>query len=362
MTNLPKDTLAKLSKIFYSDEFGMRGLAPLYKEANKQGISISLKDLKQGFYDHQEVVQMFAPLKKNEASPIPIYGNFVGEKIYMDTMFFKSQKLAVINAFDLYSKYAWAKPIRLKMRADETVESVSSTKTLNFFKEVQEDLHKKGFTIEECITDAGTEFLSVFDKYLQEDDIPHTVTEVGDHIALAPIDGYTRGLRLSAEKWLAVNQDSDLYKQIVLVNTYNNTEHSTIKMKPAEALTKVYPISKKPRDSRNPSNIKKGDKVRISVRFVKNPLKKIKPNWSRELYTVEKANEVTRRFLLNDGRTYREPDILKIEFPEKVMKRPISEKPEKPKSDFVPKLKPVPKPRQPSQRDRKAPSYLIDFV
>lgn len=359
---LDKDTINKLTKIFYSDEFGMRNITALHKEAQKQGISLSLKDLKDGFYDHQEVVQMFSPLKKNETSTTPITASFTGEKIYLDTMFFKSQKLAVINAFDLHSKYAWAKPVRLKMRADETVESVSSRKTTNFFQQVEEDLHKKGFTIAEAVTDAGTEFLKDFDRYLSEQGIPHTVTEVGDHIALAPIDGYTRGLRLSAEKWLAVNPSSDLYKQIpILVNTYNNTEHSTIKMKPSEAIGRILPIPQRKEDKREPSNIKKGDKVRIVVRFVKNPLKKIKPNWSRELYTVEKANQVTRRFTLNDGKTYREPDIFKIEHPDKIMKSPVTEKPQVAGEPKL-KQKQVLEKRDQPQRERAKPRYLVDFV
>lgn len=58
---LSKDTINKLTKIFYSDEFGMRSASLLYKEARKAGINITHEQLKKGFYDHQEVVQQFAP-------------------------------------------------------------------------------------------------------------------------------------------------------------------------------------------------------------------------------------------------------------------------------------------------------------
>lgn len=358
---LPTDKIKKLSKIFYSDEFGMRSASLLYKEARKAGINITHEQLKRDFYDHQEVVQQFTPLKKAEPSKSPIKASFTGERIYMDTMFFP--KVAIINAFDLHSKYAWGKPVRLKKRADETTESVSSLKTANFFKEVEEDLHKKGFTPEEVRTDFGSEYLGHFEKYLQEQQIPHTITEVGDHLQLAPIDGYTRGLRLSAEKWLAVNPNGDLYKQIPqLIEAYNNTEHSTIKTTPSEALTKVINY-KSTVETRTPSNIKVGDTVRIVIRYDKNPFKKIRPNWSKELYTVTKVNNSTRRFTLDNGKTYQEKDILLIPFPDKVMRPSPPQEENKMRSASTPKeKKQTPPPRIQPQREKNKPKYLIEYV
>lgn len=360
VVGLPIDTINKLSKIFYSDEFGMRSASLLYKEAQKVGINVTHDQLKRDFYDHQEVVQQFAPLKKAEPSKSPIKATFTGERIYMDTMFFP--KVAIINAFDLHSKYAWGKPVRLKKRADETTESVSSLKTVNFFKEVEEDLHRKGFTPEEVITDFGSEFLGHFERYMREQGIPHTITEVGDHLQLAPIDGYTRGLRLSAEKWLSVNPNGDLYKQIPqLIETYNNTLHSTIKTTPREALTGInFLFSKKITEDRKPSDIKKGDTVRIVIRYDKNPFKKIRPNWSKELYTVTRVNNATRRFTLDNGKTYQEKDILLIPYPDKVMRKNFLEKESAPKQRRKNPSPPVP--RTLPERQRNKPTYLIEYV
>lgn len=371
---LSKETIEKLSDIFYSDDFGMRSAVSLYRQANKQGINISHSDLRRGFYDLQEVVQMFAPLKKPQSSGKPIIATFTGEKIYMDTMYFPKNKLAVINAFDLHSKYAWGKPVRLKTRADETTESVSSLKTKNFLEEVIADLHKNGFTLEEVVSDFGSEFLGNFAKYVAENNIEHLVTEVGDHILMSPIDAYTRGLRLSAEKWLAVNEGQDLYKQIPkLIKLYNNTEHSTTGMKPSEALGKIIPVPQKKPDMRKASELLEGDSVRIVIRYDKNPFKKIRPNWSREMYKVVKANYNSRRFTLDNGRTYREHDLLLVPFPEKVMrpKIPLSSptglRPEGAISQEISaspeakKDKTPPPPRR-SQREVKKPKYLIDFL
>lgn len=340
----------------------MRSAFLLYKKAREAGIDISHNQLKRGFYDHQEVVQQFAPLKKPDPSPVPITASFTGEKVYMDTMFFP--KIAIINAFDLHSKYAWGKAIRLKKRADETTESVSSRKTANFFLEVEEDLHRKGFTPEEVITDYGTEFLGHFNRYLEEQGIPHTITEVGDHLQLGPIDGYTRGLRLSAEKWLAVNPGGDLYKQApLLIEAYNRTEHSTIKMTPEEALTKIDVPIRKRVDERGPTGIKVGDMVRIAVRHDKNPFNKIRPNWSRDLYEVTKVNKATRRFTLDNGKTYQEKDIFHIQYPEKVGRAPPTKSEDTP-SKPTPTPAPAPAPQSPRRgnRVRTKPVWTVDYV
>ena len=48
-----------------------------------------------------------------------------------------------------------------------------------------------------------------------------------------------------------------------IVNKYNNTYHSTIKMKPADAKSKTYIDSSKKTNDKNPK-FKIGDNVRIS--------------------------------------------------------------------------------------------------
>ena len=73
-----------------------------------------------------------------------------------------------------------------------------------------------------------------------------------------------------------------------VVNKYNNTEHSTIKMKPIDAKNnkRVYIDEHNEKDSR----FKVGDRVRIS-KFKNIFGKGYTPNWSKEIFIIDKIND-----------------------------------------------------------------------
>ena len=73
-----------------------------------------------------------------------------------------------------------------------------------------------------------------------------------------------------------------------VVNKYNNTKHNTIKMKPIEVgdNKRVYIDEHNEKDSR----FKVGDRVRIS-KFKNIFAKGYTPNWSREIFIVNKIND-----------------------------------------------------------------------
>eukprot|EP00952_Eustigmatos_sp_NYUAD-ZCMA_P013161 52472-Eustigmatos_ZCMA.PRE.1 len=86
-------------------------------------------------------------------------------------------------------------------------------------------MYKHGYHVANVVTDPGSEYLSTFQKELQERGINHIFTVPGDHRQTAPIDRYTKTLRTMAEKWHAVF-NGDLYKAIPkLVQAYNNLPH-----------------------------------------------------------------------------------------------------------------------------------------
>ena len=73
-----------------------------------------------------------------------------------------------------------------------------------------------------------------------------------------------------------------------VVNKYNNTKHSTIKMRPIDVKDKnkrVYIDEHNEKDSR----FKVGDRVRIS-KFKNIFAKGYTPNWSKEVFIVDKIN------------------------------------------------------------------------
>ena len=73
------------------------------------------------------------------------------------------------------------------------------------------------------------------------------------------------------------------------VNKYNNPKHGTIKMKPIDVKNdnkRVYVNEYNEKDSR----FKVGDRVRIS-KFKNIFVKGYTPNWSREIFIVNKIND-----------------------------------------------------------------------
>ena len=85
--------------------------------------------------------------------------------------------------------------------------------------------------------------------------------------------------------------DKKVYYDVLdnAVNKYNNTKHSTIKMKPIDVKDnnkRDYIDEHNEKDSR----IKVGDKVRIS-KFKNIFAKGYAPNWRREIFIVDKVND-----------------------------------------------------------------------
>ena len=112
---------------------------------------------------------------------------------------------------------------------------------------------------------------------------------------------YNEGKSVVAERFIRTLK-SKLYKHIAatgknvsynvlddVVNEYNNTKHNTIKMKPKDVEddnNRLYIDEHNKKDSR--FNV--GDRVRIST-FKNLFAKGYTPNWSREIFIVNKIND-----------------------------------------------------------------------
>ena len=112
---------------------------------------------------------------------------------------------------------------------------------------------------------------------------------------------YNEGKSVVAERFIRTLKNK-LYKDMTatgknvyndvlddVVNKYNNTKHSTIKMKPKDVKNdnkRVYFDEHNEKDSR----LKVGDRVRIS-KFKNIFAKGYTPNWSKEIFIVNKIND-----------------------------------------------------------------------
>ena len=181
----------------------------------------------------------------------------------------------LLCAIDLYSKYAFFIPLKDK----------KGISIVNAFNKIIKQSNRKPNKI---WVDQGGEFYdNVFKKWLSDNDIIMYST-------------YNEGKSVVAERFIRTLKNK-LYKHMTatgknvyydvlddVVNKYNNTKHSTIKMKSIDVKNnkRVYIDEHNEKDSR----FKVGDTVRIS-KFKNIFAKGYTPNWRKEIFIVDKVND-----------------------------------------------------------------------
>ena len=187
----------------------------------------------------------------------------------------------LLTVIDNFSKYAWVVPVKTKSGPNVTAA----------FKSILD----KGRKPQKLHTDRGLEFYNEnFQRLLKQNNIKHYSTY--SNMKASIVERFNRTLKstmwkyfsaASTYKWTDKLQD--------FVDSYNNTIHRTIKMKPKDVtnktdLSKVFEI-KKVLKSR-PPKFKVGDYVRINK--YKHVFEKgYTTNWSAEVFEV---TDVLRTF------------------------------------------------------------------
>ena len=137
------------------------------------------------------------------------------------------------------------------------------------------------------VDQVGEFYNNVFKKWLSDNDIIMYST-------------YNEGKSVVAERFIRTLKNKlykhktaackNVYYDVLddVVNKYNNTKHSTIKMKPIDVKNnkRAYIDEHNEKDSR----FKVGDRVRIS-KFKNIFAKGYTPNWSTEIFIVDKIND-----------------------------------------------------------------------
>lgn len=196
----------------------------------------------------------------------------------------------MLTIIDVYSKYAWAQPLKTKSGKEvaAVVRKIYNT-SKRFPKHIQ--------------TDRGREFYNAdFKQWTTSHKINHYSTY--SNMKACVVERFNRTLR---ERMWRMFTKQGTYSWIhmlqKLIYDYNHTYHRTIKMKPCDVkdnrlLATVYNTIKIV-DTRK-KKFKVGDIVRISKQ--KHQFEKgYTPNWTTELFTIHKVqptNPVT--YLLND--------------------------------------------------------------
>ena len=175
----------------------------------------------------------------------------------------------------MYSKYAFVDPLKDK----------KGLSIVNAFDKIIKQSNRKPNKI---WVDQGGEFYSnVFKKWLSDNDIiMYSAYNEGKSIVA---ERFIRTLKNKSYKHMTATGKNVYYDVLDdIVNEYNNTKHSTIKMNPKDVGNdkRVYIDEHNEKDSR----FKVVDRVRIP-KFKNIFAKRYTPNWSREIVIVHKISD-----------------------------------------------------------------------
>ena len=261
-----------------------RSLASMvYKFFNKKSTGSSFKKLKNATKPsssiladelHKSIIRKFNKRKVYSQFKDNIWGVDLAD---MQSLSRKNKGIKyLLCTIDLFSKYAFVIPLKDKKRIS----------IVNIFNKIIKQSNRKPNKI--WVDQRGEFYNNVFEKWLSDNDIIMYST-------------YNEGKSVLAERFIRTLKNK-LYKHMTaigknvyydvldnVVNKYNNTKHSTIKMKPIDVVDnnkRVYIDEHNEKDSR----FEVGDRVRIS-KFKNIFAKGYTPNWSSEIFIVDKVND-----------------------------------------------------------------------
>ena len=267
-------------------DYYQRGLASMvYKFFDKKSTGSGFKKLKNTALSssiladerHKPIIRKFNKRKVYSQIKDNIWGGGGGVDLAdMQSLSRKNKGIKyLLCAIDLYSKYTFVIPLKDK----------KGISIVNAFNKIIKQSNRKPNKI--WVDQGGELYINVFEKWLSDNDINMYST-------------YNEGKSVVAERFIRTLKNK-LYKHMTatgknvyydvlddVVNKYNNTKHSTIKMKPIDVKNnkRVYIDEHNEKDSK----FKVGDRVRIS-RYKNIFAKGYAPNWSSEIFIINKIND-----------------------------------------------------------------------
>ena len=155
----------------------------------------------------------------------------------------------LLCVIDIFSKYAWVVPLIDK-------------KCISIVKAFQSILKQSNRKPNKIWVDKGSEFYSAyFKKWLRDNDIMYSTHNEGKSVVA---ERFIRTLKSKIYKYMtSISKNVYIDKLDDIVDEYNNTYHTTIKMKPADVKDNTYINADKEINNKDPK-FKVGDHVRVS--------------------------------------------------------------------------------------------------
>ena len=190
----------------------------------------------------------------------------------------------LLCVIDIFSKYAWVVPLKDKKGISIVKAFQSILKQSNRRAKGTSAQHVKPNKI---WLDKGSEFYNAsFKKWLQDNDIVMYSTHNEGKSAVAA--RFIRTLKSKIYKYMtSISKNVYINKLDYIVDEYNNTYHTTIKMKPIDVKDNKYINTSNEINDKDPK-FKVGDRVRIS-KYKNIFAKGYTPNWSEEVFIITKV-------------------------------------------------------------------------
>ena len=203
----------------------------------------------------------------------------------------------LLYVIDIFSKYTWVVPLKDK-------KGISIVKAFQSILKQSNSRRAKGSSVQhvkpnKIWVDKGSEFYNAsFKKWLRDNDIVMYSTNNEGKSVVA--ERFIRTLKSKIYKHMtSVSKNVYIDKLNDMVNEYNNTYHTTIKMKPIDVKDNTYINIDKEINDKDP-RFKVGDRVRIS-KYKNIFAKGYTSNWSEEVFAIKKVkNTVPWTYVIKD--------------------------------------------------------------
>src|SRR5437867_276041 len=214
-----------LNKIYYHPSKGYCSAQNLYLQAIKIKPSITFKGVQKWLAGQPTYTLHKTARKKYSRNKYLVSG--IDEQWQLDLADLSSLQKHndgykfILTCIDIFSKYAWAIPVKSK----------SSANVSEAFKSILKQSKRKPFRVQ---TDKGTEFLNKeFQKLLKENDINFFTTNTETKCAV--VERFNRTLKEKMFKYFTKN-NTHRYINVLpqFLHAYNNVKHRTIGMPPAK--------------------------------------------------------------------------------------------------------------------------------
>ena len=192
----------------------------------------------------------------------------------------------LLCVIDIFNKYAWVVPLKDKkgisiVKAFQTILKQSNS------RQRAKGTSAKHLKPNKIWVDKGSEFCNAyFKKWLRDNDIVmYSAHNEGKSVVA---ERFIRTLKSKIYKYMtSISKNVYIDQLDDIVDEYNNTYHTTIKMKRIDVKDNTYINADKEINNKDPK-FKVGDCVRIS-KYKNIFAKGYMPNWSEEVFVIKKV-------------------------------------------------------------------------